>query len=139
MKVQTLWGEEEVKSRVCKKCGIEKTYSEFEPRNPRSPRGELYVRGACLECRRSENKKVSDLRKNHPYPKNHRCEICNASENECIQETLHYKRAFCLDHNHQTGEFRGWLCHDCNRALGQFKDSIEILERAIKYLGGDIK
>ena len=35
----------EIKTRVCTDCGIEKSYDEFEPRNPRSPRGELYVRG----------------------------------------------------------------------------------------------
>ena len=29
----------EIKTRVCTDCGIEKSYDEFEPRNPRSPRG----------------------------------------------------------------------------------------------------
>ena len=39
-----------------------------------------------------------------------------------------------IDHCHDTGVVRGLLCSDCNRALGQFKDSIENLERAIMYL-----
>jgi len=39
-----------------------------------------------------------------------------------------------IDHNHKTGEFRGVLCKQCNRALGMFKDSPQILANAIEYL-----
>lgn len=41
---------------------------------------------------------------------------------------------FHVDHCHSTGKIRGLLCHHCNSALGQFRDSIKILEKAIKYL-----
>ncbi len=39
-----------------------------------------------------------------------------------------------IDHNHHTGEFRGVLCKSCNRALGLFKDSPEVLLSAYNYL-----
>ena len=39
-----------------------------------------------------------------------------------------------IDHNHATGEFRGVLCKKCNRALGMFYDSENVLSRAIEYL-----
>ena len=39
-----------------------------------------------------------------------------------------------VDHNHVTGEFRGVLCKQCNRALGMFKDSTTILKNALEYL-----
>jgi hypothetical protein len=39
-----------------------------------------------------------------------------------------------IDHNHVTGEFRGVLCKQCNRALGMFRDSPTILRNAIDYL-----
>lgn len=39
-----------------------------------------------------------------------------------------------IDHNHATGEFRGVLCKQCNRALGMFGDSISTLRNAVEYL-----
>jgi hypothetical protein len=41
-----------------------------------------------------------------------------------------------IDHNHDTNEVRGLLCHSCNVALGHMKDNTELLERAINYLKG---
>lgn len=39
-----------------------------------------------------------------------------------------------LDHNHITGKPRAWICDSCNTGLGRFKDDIETIENAIKYL-----
>ena len=39
-----------------------------------------------------------------------------------------------VDHDHVSGEVRGVLCFPCNAALGQFRDRIDILARAAKYL-----
>ena len=39
-----------------------------------------------------------------------------------------------MDHNHQTNEFRGLLCKECNRSLGLFGDNIDILTNAVTYL-----
>jgi len=44
------------------------------------------------------------------------------------------KRRLCLDHCHETGRFRGWLCDKCNTAFGRFGDNVEGFERAIEYL-----
>lgn len=41
---------------------------------------------------------------------------------------------FCIDHNHDTHEVRGILCNRCNTGLGMFRDSPELLDRAISYL-----
>ncbi len=55
------------------------------------------------------------------------CEICGVREDECFQN-LH------MDHCHETGEFRGWLCYRCNNLLGRAADSISILRIAAEYL-----
>ena len=39
-----------------------------------------------------------------------------------------------VDHNHQTNKIRGLLCNNCNKGLGDFKDSKDLLFKAIKYL-----
>lgn len=39
-----------------------------------------------------------------------------------------------IDHNHQSGRFRGLLCSNCNSGLGLFQDDIVRLARAITYL-----
>lgn len=39
-----------------------------------------------------------------------------------------------VDHCHTTGEVRGLLCAKCNKAIGLFKDSPVLLERAAEYL-----
>jgi hypothetical protein len=38
------------------------------------------------------------------------------------------------DHCHKTNQFRGWLCHGCNLALGIVRDNPDILRNMIAYL-----
>lgn len=38
------------------------------------------------------------------------------------------------DHNHGTGEHRGWLCNGCNSALGFSGDNPEFLRALAGYL-----
>jgi Autographiviridae endonuclease VII len=43
-------------------------------------------------------------------------------------------RMLSVDHCHKTGKVRGLLCSGCNSGLGYFKDNINIIAIAIKYL-----
>lgn len=53
------------------------------------------------------------------------CECCGSPPGKCA---LH------LDHCHTTGKFRGWLCGNCNTAIGKLGDDEAGLERALRYL-----
>jgi len=52
------------------------------------------------------------------------CAICG-----CTQEPN-----LCIDHNHDTKEVRGLLCHKCNRGIGFLNDNPVLLKKAIDYL-----
>jgi hypothetical protein len=57
------------------------------------------------------------------------CECCG---NKNTGKYEKYK--ICLDHDHSTNEFRGWLCHKCNRALGLLGDKEENVKKLLNYL-----
>lgn len=64
------------------------------------------------------------------------CGICGVTENTSGTPALNGTVLnFCVDHDHNTGEVRGLLCSKCNRGLGFFEDSKDLLSKAIKYLG----
>lgn len=52
---------------------------------------------------------------------------CGVPEMEC-------KRRLCLDHDHETGKFRGWLCGECNKAAGLLRNSADTTFGLAEYL-----
>jgi len=61
------------------------------------------------------------------------CAVCR----EELPDLMAYenrRRMYAIDHNHETGDFRGILCLNCNTLLGMAKDSVKVLQRAIEYL-----
>lgn len=52
----------------------------------------------------------------------------------CGHTTVSERMFPMVDHCHSTGKVRGILCSNCNMGLGKFKDSQELLTRAIAYL-----
>jgi len=81
-----------------------------------------YYRSECRECEKKVSKqlrqaKISASKK----PKN--CECCGKEYEYLI-----------LDHDHITGNFRGWICRNCNQGIGKLGDNLEGVNKAIKYL-----
>lgn len=50
------------------------------------------------------------------------CEICNSPDN------------LVGDHSHNSGLARGILCRSCNLGIANFRDDIQLLNAAIRYL-----
>ena len=57
---------------------------------------------------------------------NYCCKICYRSPDP--------KKRLSIDHCHETGIIRGLICSACNLGLGNFKDSIALLDNAVYYL-----
>jgi hypothetical protein len=61
-----------------------------------------------------------------PYPVDHFCELC--------EKQLNSKIRLSADHDHNTGEFRGWICHPCNQRISWVEElGIAKIKRWIKH------
>ena len=64
---------------------------------------------------------------------NNKCAICSSEEKSKQNNGIH-TRQLAIDHCHKTGKIRSLLCSQCNKGIGHFNDSIELLNRVIEYL-----
>lgn len=55
---------------------------------------------------------------------NNKCALCFSSPG---------KFKFHVDHNHETGQVRGILCHQCNWYLGKIDKDVDLINRIITY------
>jgi hypothetical protein len=113
----------------CSKCGKSKPLHEYTNAN-----GGNYTRPECKQCAKEARDAIAALKASVQRPDDsHTCPICGSTRSEVMKDRGKNK-GWCLDHCHETKGFRGWICHRCNLGLGNFKDSIESLKRAVEYL-----
>jgi len=137
--------------KKCRKCGEVKDMDHFF-KNAQGRDGYNDVCKECIRVQRKEKREIqkaylsalsADARKDADFRRRYgitlaaydnlltaqggRCAICGRSPDE-------FKRAFAIDHDHETGIVRGILCPDCNRGLGGFQDNPGLLRRAASYL-----
>jgi len=107
--------------KVCRRCGEKKEIEEFPlfsgPTNGR--------KNTCSTCCKSLSVLRRKLKEENPPPVAGNCPICNTHTTEWI-----------LDHCHFSEKFRGYICNNCNLALGRFNDDEKLLRKAIDYLNG---
>lgn len=78
--------------------------------------------------RRANNRASARRRAGLPTPTRpcpSTCECCGGPPGKMV---LH------LDHCHQSGAFRGWLCSKCNVSIGMLGDTVDRLMLAVAYL-----
>lgn len=78
------------------------------------------------ELRRAYDREKAGL----PLPERPCPESCEA----CGRTQAANGKALALDHCHETGKFRGWLCDKCNRGLGFLGDNADGVRAALEYL-----
>lgn len=138
---------------TCNKELSEEFFGAYQDRRDGKTFGKIRRRKKCKYCRSQE---TSARYANNPILRRKTNEIARTSrlrklykitdqEFESLSVKQNKSCAICLkqsdqrlniDHCHITGSVRGLLCWNCNIGLGYFKDNIEFLDKAIKYLKG---
>ena len=104
-------------TKTCKTCGETKTLDQYYFMGS-------YPRPDCKPCQRQHQQKHYKLRKKYKTPEiGTACDCCGRTDQK-----------LCWDHCHDTEEHRGWLCSNCNQALGKLGDDIEGVLKAVDYL-----
>ena len=118
-----------METRKCSKCGVVHPLTEefFGRNQSTNTGGDKYFRPECKVCTKKAGQgknKAYKLAGIPEYPKlGTPCYNCGRTDKKLV-----------FDLDHETLAHRGWLCDNCNRSIGMLGDTIESLERAIKYL-----
>jgi hypothetical protein len=133
--------------KVCRTCNETKDLEDFYRKNSSKDGRE----SSCISCRRKQmsaaDKKryqAAARRDSHlmrTYIINQsiydhillmqdgHCALCPATESGRKDD-----KHLIVDHDHETGDVRGLVCHHCNIMLGGAKDNTTTLQNAISYL-----
>ena len=92
----------------------------------------------CKECRRIDK---SNSYHKHSHKRIKKVYGLEKTEFEKLREIHLNGCAICkqpkvlaIDHNHDTNETRGLLCHNCNLALGLLKEDEELIWNMLEYV-----
>jgi len=119
--------------KICNICHKYLDTEMFAPNQKRMIDASIIRRPSCNDCRKyidgvplkpSEKKRMNEIKPEKFFI----CPICKKSSIPYVTAKL------VIDHDHDTGNAREWICDSCNTGLGRFKDNIELMQEAIKYL-----
>jgi hypothetical protein len=89
---------------------------------------------------------VRKLKKYNPLPDLdvYQCPHCHRTQKEIFEtgswvNTKDNKVCFLPDHDHNTGEFRGYICQDCNTVIARAKENVQTLRNIADALESYIK
>lgn len=108
----------DIETKTCIYCNIEKTIDEF----PKHIHYKDNLDSRCKICIKKHSDIVKNIRKHAP-DKPETCECCKQ-----------VPAKWCLDHDHTTETFRGWLCDKCNTGIGKLGDNVDGIVNALNYL-----
>lgn len=125
-------------TKICRRCQNRKTIFLFQ-KNQKSIAGKISRRGECIDCRKWKKAIPLKLRKKYesenpptPIGKPFYCPVC---EKTIIRQ---YKNDVTLDHSHEDGKIRGWICRQCNSSIGMMDEDVNILGRAVLWIQGTL-
>lgn len=121
-------------NKVCDRCfKFLNTKTHYE--NNRIKKGDVITkRPSCRDCRKEKNginvpQKIKEEWANKK-PKIGEIFLCPI----CKKKSIGGISKHVLDHNHKTGEVRGYICESCNTGIGRFDDDVTLVTNAINWL-----
>jgi hypothetical protein len=120
--------------KICDRCfKYLNTKANFE--NNRIKKDNIITkRPSCRTCRKQKNGipiSAKDKRSwEETKPQSYELFTCPI----CQKRTIAGVSKIVLDHNHTTGQVRGWLCESCNTGIGRFDDHEELVSNALNWL-----
>lgn len=139
--------------KTCTKCGLDKPLSEYG-RQSANKDGLSYHCKTCVSAyhkARYNDPKYKDYQRDTSLRSKYGisieeyrlmldeqggvCAICGEEERR-LHHGSNEQQMLSVDHCHDSNQIRGLLCADCNFMLGNAKDNVAILAKAIQYLAG---
>jgi hypothetical protein len=145
----------DLSEKCCSDCKETKSIGQFYRTGKNSSRYQSYCK-PCFNARQRKWYESNRDRVNQRVAQNSRlkvlasggrdsepthCEACSAAAISARNGRFSNDKGkapktkgLAYDHDHHTGEFRGWLCANCNRALGLMDDDPELILKLALYL-----
>ena len=113
---------------ICRKCKTARSRKWMKDNH-------AHVTAKAKEWKRNNPEKVAEQKRRHDHGLTNGAYLAmyQAQEGKCLLCLIYYP-SLHVDHCHETKIIRGLLCRHCNMALGQFKDDVARIARAVQYL-----
>lgn len=130
--------------KTCSKCKVEQSKDQFSLDRIKKDRLTSWCRSCKNKSDKERRKRPEEKQKRIDYFRKYTYgitpELFNCMYQEqggrcklCEKPFLNTKDTH-VDHDHDTKEIRGLLCHTCNTALGKLGDNAEGIRKALAYL-----
>lgn len=119
--------------KICNVCHCWKPVDHFQ-KNQNNLHGAVR-RPSCRKCRTDIDKRAPKTKQAKEMeklkPKTGQAFVCPICRKRSI---VGVTAKIVADHDHHTGNIRGWLCDSCNTGLGRFKNGENYLMNAYNYI-----
>lgn len=120
--------------KVCDRCFRRLETNIWFENNRHKKDNIITKRPSCRECRKLKNGKSISILEKVKWAGTRPVDFSDFTCPICLKTTIAGITKVVLDHNHETGGVRGWLCESCNTGIGRFDDNPEMVKRAVTWL-----
>ncbi len=121
-------------NKICDRCFKYLNTIEYFSNNRHKKDNFVTKRPSCKLCRKIKDGKPIPPKIKQIWERKRPLDYSLFTCPICLKQTIVGISKVVLDHNHSSGDVRGWLCESCNTGIGRFDDDPIIVGRAIDWL-----